>query len=144
MRPYYELRDGELVLDDSFIRGEAVRQASDPHFGEPPSRSSSHSRLAQLVNELHVRRKQAARRAQEQAKAARGEASQELGLSSGMYLDPSPREWEDAWRVTEAILARFKFEVAQDDADFFVVTVPNSISDTLSACSGLQLDAASA
>jgi hypothetical protein len=126
MRPYYELRNGELVLDDSFVRGRDFARRQKPTW-QLASSFASHVRLAQLVNEWQVRRKQAGRKAQEQAKAKRAGIGNEVGQSTGIYLDPPSREWEEAWRVTGAILARFAREVAKDGADFFVISLSNGI-----------------
>lgn len=124
MRPYFELRDGELVLDDSFVRGEQFVRRQTLAW-KIAAAVTSRSRLAQLANEFHVRRKQAARREKEQAKAA--VAGDELGTSHGIYLDPPPREWEDAWQITDAILGRFAQEVASDGAELFVAVLSNGI-----------------
>lgn len=124
MRPYFELRDGELVLDDSFARAEPYLRRQTLAW-KIAAAVSSRSRLAQLANEFHVRRKQAARRAKEQARTSRG--GDELGISSGVYSDPPPREWEEAWQVTDAILDRFARSVATDGGDFFVAVLSNGI-----------------
>ena len=124
MRPYFELRNGELVLDDSFARGESFRRRQTIAWKAAVT-ASNHSRLVQLANEFHVRRKQGARRAKEQAKASRN--GDELGLANSVYLDPPPPDFENAWQITDAILARFAREVASDGADFFVAVLSNGI-----------------
>jgi hypothetical protein len=125
MRPYFELRNGELVLDDSFLRSDEFLRRQTLAW-KIAAELSSRSRLLQLVNEFHVRRKQAARRAKEQ-KTKAALAGDELGLSNGVYLDPPPREWEDAWQITDAILGRFAREVASDGAQLFVAVLSNGI-----------------
>ena len=87
---------------------------------------SSRSRLLQLVNELRVRRNQAARRAERRARGTAA-AGEELGLSRAIYLEPPPREWEESWRVTDALIGRFAEVTERDGADFFVLGVSNGI-----------------
>jgi len=126
MRPYFELQSGELVLDDSFVRGDAFVRRQTLTW-KLASAVASRSRLVQLANEFHVRCKQAARRAQEQEQEKASADGDELGISNGVYLDPPPHEWEDAWQITEAILGRFAEEVAGDGAQFFVAVLSNGV-----------------
>ena len=69
-----------------------------------PPFGPSASRLVQLANEFHVRRKRAARAAKEQTKASPN--GDEAGVSNAVYLDPPPREWDEAWQLCEQALAR--------------------------------------
>jgi hypothetical protein len=125
-RPYYELRDGELVLDDGFLESDQFTRRQTLAWKGAVA-LLSRSRLAQLVNELHVRRKQAARKAEEDGKAELGNAGDGLAANRAVYLDPPPREWQDAWRVTDALLGRFAEDAANDGADFFVAALSEDI-----------------
>ncbi len=64
------------------------------------------------------------------AKARRqehGEAMEELGLDSAVYSPPRDREWADAWRVTEAMIAAMRDEAAAHGARFGVVLLTTGI-----------------
>ena len=124
MRPYFELRDGTLVLDDSFLRSDEFVRRQTVAWNIAVA-VASRSRLVQLVNEFHVRRKHTVRKAKERAKAP--PVGDELGISNGVYVEPPPRKWEDAWQVTDAILGRFAREVANDGAQLFVAVLSNGI-----------------
>ena len=125
MRPYYTLLDGALVLDDSFVRGrEFVRRQGS--MWQVSLAISSRSRLLQLVNELRVRHRHAARRADKRSRDA-AVPGEELGLSRAIYLEPPPPPWEESWNVTDALIGRFSEQVERDGADFFVFGVSNGI-----------------
>ena len=43
-----------------------------------------------------------------------------------IYLDPAPEEIEYSWRLTEAILKKFRDDVVRDGVEFHAVTIPSS------------------
>ena len=51
--------------------------------------------------------------------------SEELGADNLIYLEPNNAVWNDAWRVTEALLVQMRDEVKARDAKFVVVTLSN-------------------
>lgn len=126
MRPFYVLRDGELVLDDSFRDGRDYQQRQSPGWRLSVSLSEI-SRVVQILNE--ARNRLTARTRSRQATADRPEIGPggELGLSDAIYLESPPAEWEEAWRVVEALVARFDETVRADGASFFVMTLSNGI-----------------
>jgi hypothetical protein len=54
--------------------------------------------------------------------AARAE---ELGIDNLVYSEPSDAAWQEAWRVTEGLLAQMRDEVEGRNAKFLIVTLSN-------------------
>jgi len=52
-------------------------------------------------------------------------ASEPFFPGLGMYLEPAPPEWEDAWKLTAATYRRFAREVAADGARLVVAILPS-------------------
>ncbi len=51
--------------------------------------------------------------------------SEELGTDNLIYLEPNNAVWNDAWRVTEGLIAQMRDEVTKGGAKFVVVTLSN-------------------
>lgn len=127
--PYFVLKDGELVLDDSFLTP-TFKFKLDVKYGEI-SRLLNSLRIFQLVKE--------ARRALSTWGEAPGEAAQnplargnvpeglEDGLDHAIYAPPPNEAWDRAWRVTEALILAMAEEVHRRGADFWLVTLSNGI-----------------
>jgi hypothetical protein len=119
-RPFFELKDGDLALNSSFVES-----------SEYSSRSSlkwrltywllEHSRLAQLLNMARLRWKS------RPAAAAEGSAAlEEAGIDPDVYRLPVDEDWQAAWQITESLLAQLDREVRAAGAEFAVVTLSNS------------------
>lgn len=119
--PYFIYRNGELVLDESFL--------DSPQFRLRESRLNRllrwariHSRVAQVFYQ--------ATRAIEQRGAggpAREGAGEEAGLDIQVYREPRSQVWNEAWRVTEGLIVGMRSEVREKGAKFLVVTLSNGI-----------------
>jgi hypothetical protein len=130
--PYFVYRDGKLGIDDSFRETRAFRwrQSALNRLGRW---IRDHSRLIQAINQGHHGFKiwLAARRARNQP-ASQGEtdaaaASEELGIDNVVYREPGDQVWNDAWHVTEGLVAQMRDEVAAKGAKLLVVTLSNGI-----------------
>lgn len=121
-RPFFMLgADGALRIDDSFAASrEFRRQASLPF--QAARRLSDASRVLQLVR--HVRSLQGQGRAQA---AAAQDGGVEQGLEAMLLAPPRDPLWEDAWRITEALVERTRQLAERSGARFLVVTVPYAI-----------------
>ena len=115
-RPFFVLRDGALQLDDTFARS--------PSFISRTSRSAQwtraatdHSRVAQLGRAV----KEMPLVSHAQAKAGAGI---EQGLEASVLAPPRKPEWDEAWRVTEALIGKAAAYSKSHGAQFAVVTVP--------------------
>jgi hypothetical protein len=112
LKPYFVLRDGDLVLDDAFRREPAFlkRKSTLWRLGYA---LIDHSRVLQLLNEAKN-----SRRAGAIASAQGGEA----GLDDAPFLPNPPAPWDEAWAVTEAMLAAMHRESRDRGAAFWVAT----------------------
>ena len=116
-RPYYLVRDGELVLDDSF------RDLSLTNLYRRFSLTAIHySRTLEIINK--VRRNLAVRRLQE---TTRYTGESELGLRDEVFLPPANEAWNKAWIITEALIQRMAQEAASAGAEFTLATIPAAI-----------------
>ncbi len=151
--PYYTLRDNRLALDDSYRSSRSFRlRHSAP--GRAVARLRDGSRVIQAFHHTQYALKNylARRRARRPAppapttppdappaptaaaapRDARSPATpalnpDEVGVDNLIYRDPLDATWEDAWRVTEALLVAMRDEVEGRGAKFFVATLSNGI-----------------
>jgi hypothetical protein len=143
--PYFTLRDGRLVLDNSFRDARSFR-LRDSALNRAGRWLRDHLRFVQAVHLAQVAlksrldawrhgsgaqdsRKDAA--AQSPAPPAQqqqeGAPTDELGAANVIYREPSDDTWRDAWAVTEKLLATMNAEVKEHRARFYVVTLSNGI-----------------
>ncbi|MCA1615456.1 MAG: SGNH/GDSL hydrolase family protein [Acidobacteria bacterium] len=149
--PYFTLRDGRLALDDSFCGSRSFRlRHSAPGRAAAWLRDNSralqafHQAQYALKNYLARRRARQsappaqprpdARPAPPEARATRPAPAatpaldpDEVGVDNLVYRDPLDATWEDAWRVTEALLVAMRDEVEGRGARFYVATLSNGI-----------------
>ncbi len=145
--PYFVYQQNSLVLDESFkeSRAFAWRQKMISRFGRW---FRDHSRLVQATIEGHhaLKIRTASWRAQKsenrntkpvttpptpQGQPAQTEEllsrADELGVDNLIYLEPGNVEWNEAWRVTEGLIATMRDEVRTRGAQFVVVTLSNGV-----------------
>jgi len=139
--PYFVLREGKLVEDDSFLQNRTFRWRNSNlnHFG---SWCRDHLRLIQLVNQAHhgikaylaARRERASQSSPGGATKTNGDrpgdaatAAAELGVDNVIYREPSEPLWQDAWRLQESLLETMRDEVRNHGARFVLVTLSNGI-----------------
>jgi hypothetical protein len=112
LKPYFVLKDGELVLDDAFRRDPAFlkRKTLLWRLGYG---AIDHSRILQVLNQ-----------AKNAARAREMDAAQgaEAGLDDAPFLPNPPAPWDEAWAVTEAMLAAMHRESRERGAAFWVAT----------------------
>jgi lysophospholipase L1-like esterase len=145
--PYFVLRDGGLVLDDSFRTTKAFRLRNS-WLNRAGRWLRDNLRVIQAIHQtqhalkarLDARRARAAQTTQGQsnstaqtgaqqgaAEPASGAPGEEMGADNLIYRPPSDQVWQDAWRVTEALMLRMRDEVKSHGAQFVVVTLSNGI-----------------
>lgn len=145
--PYFVYDQDRLVLDASFqaSRTFAWRQGTMSRIGRW---FRDHSRLVQATIEGHhaLKIRTAAWRArksennnanaEQTSSGAQGPPAQtqdqlsradELGVDNLIYLEPGNADWNEAWRVTEGLIATMRGEVDARGAQFVVVTLSNGI-----------------
>lgn len=143
--PYFVYQDNHLILDDSFRTSPTFVWRQRP-ISSVGRWLRDHSRFVQAIVEGHhaLKIRAAAWRAQKTANTnpegiqpvVQGPATQkadqlsradELGVDNLIYLEPGNAEWNEAWRVTEGLIALMRDEVKTRGAQFIVVTLSNGI-----------------
>ncbi|HYE14322.1 MAG TPA: SGNH/GDSL hydrolase family protein [Pyrinomonadaceae bacterium] len=143
--PYFVLRGGQLVLDDSFRDAAAFRRRTSwlgrlgrwlharlrfvqaVHHAQAALKSRLAARRARRMMEEEERRK-AARPAQAAPPPQPAPRGGEFDLLVNMvYAEPRDETWREAWVVTEMLIAETRREVEARGARFVVATLSNPI-----------------
>jgi hypothetical protein len=139
--PYFVWRDGRLIEDDSFLQARTFQAQQTPLY-RLWIWLLDHSRIIQGISDVSrsVKIRLAERRArlsreQESRKTAPGglpgaapsTAGEELGVENQVYREPNDPVWNDAWNVTERLMATMRDEVQGKGASLFVVTLSSGI-----------------
>ncbi len=119
-RPFYDLVDGRLELDDSF-RDDADRRR----------RQESWTFRTKDGLIRHVRVISAVYRAKERIKewwqSPSAASVAESGLDAAVFGPPIDERWERAWMITEGVIGLMHDEVRARGAKFFVVELNNAV-----------------
>ena len=116
-RPFFiAAGDGTLKLDGSFVSGPDYRKLN----------SWSHETFRELSDRLHVL--QLARAAKNISFVSKAQADGvEQGLEPLVLAPPQDANWENAWRLTETLIAKIDESARRHGARFLVFTVPYAI-----------------
>jgi GDSL-like Lipase/Acylhydrolase family len=122
-RPFFVYDEhGALVLNDAFRALPGQEKRSSLAWSVLRS-ASDHSRVLQLVRAAT----QVQILSSAHAKEGKGVAGLEAGLEAEALLPPRDRDWQDAWRVTEGLIARTRDLAEQNGAKLLLVTVPYAV-----------------
>jgi hypothetical protein len=144
--PYFTLRDGQLVLDNSF-RDARSFQLRDSALNRTGRWLRDRLRFVQAVHLAQVAlksrldawrdRRRDAQDTQKESNAQppaptsapqqQGAPTDEFGAANVVYREPSDDTWRDAWAVTEKLVATMNAEVRGRGARFILVTLSNGI-----------------
>jgi hypothetical protein len=134
--PYFVYTDGRLTMDTSF------RETKTYHLRQSaPNRLAGwiqdRSRMIQLIISanrsfrywLAERR---ARREMAKSNEARGQVQgpvqgDEPGIQNAVYLQPNDPNWNEAWKVTEGLIALMRDEARKRNTRFAVATLSHGI-----------------
>lgn len=119
--PYFIERDGQLVLDESYLNSQTFRLRQST-LNRSLRWLRSYSRVAQAAFQAYYAISN--RAASEQKESAEG---LEQGLDAAVFHEPTDAAWNHAWRVTERLLVMMRAEVAHRGAKFLVVTLSSGI-----------------
>lgn len=120
--PYHVFQGDSLVLDTTFRASKGYR--SRALWTQRMLVLVRHSRLAQLVNRV---RRTSRKTEQRFTNRTPGE---EVGMRDEVHLPPATPEWEEAWRVTEALIRRMRDECRARGTPFAMVTLTRGIQVT--------------
>lgn len=115
-RPFFEVRDGKLVLDDSFAKKRSWKD-------ELARELAAESRILQVTYE--AKRDLRDLRGWAPETAQKDGASRELELNEYAYLPPETPAWKEAWQITEQLLLAINDESRKIGAKLLVVVMPN-------------------
>jgi len=127
MRPYFLLRDGKLILDDSFLSSRPYRLRQS-WFAKVLYKVIIYSRVLQVANEARYVVKTRLKERQRQRTRKDGtRAQQEYGLDDMIYKEPISNPWKEAWEITERLIVLMRDETLERGAKLLVVTLTNGI-----------------
>lgn len=124
------LRDSSRVIQafhhtqyalKNYLARRRARQSAPPPQTPPPD-----SRPAPAPSDTQVARP-AAQQPAATATATPALNPDEIGVDNLVYREPLDATWEEAWRVTEALLVAMRDEVEGRGAKFFVATLSNGV-----------------
>lgn len=109
-RPFFMLDErGVLRIDDSFATSPPFERRAQFRY-ELATEIADHSRILQVARK---------------GLPIVGDAHANQGSASQVLAPPRDRVWEEAWRVTEALIAKTRDYAARNGARLAVVTVPH-------------------
>jgi lysophospholipase L1-like esterase len=116
--PYFSLQHDELVLDDSFRNSPDLRPSA-MRWQNVRAKIVNHSLVVQLIySVLNTYRQRVT------AKNLGAKTTQQFpSLDDQMYLAPENTKLEEAWSVTEALLAETNREARAHGAEFWIVSL---------------------
>ncbi|MDR3638640.1 MAG: SGNH/GDSL hydrolase family protein [Isosphaeraceae bacterium] len=119
--PYYVLKDGALVLDDSFRN--TPRQGAERSWARRALRGViESSRLLQLVRQAWG---VAWSRSGNLSRASTGKEYTASWYQNPIYREPTSSDWAEAWEVTERLLLEMRDEARRHGVQFMVATLSN-------------------
>ena len=123
-RPFFSLKDNQLVLDNSFRETKPYLILSS-FYGKFFLKLSDYSRIAQLFREIYVKNY-----VKEQQQIKENKKKENEQLKNDLYthgaFNPKSEEWVNAWNVTEKIIIEINKEVTKKNKKFILATISAS------------------
>ena len=119
-RPYYVVKNGDLVLDNSFKTSKPYKILSSIP-GKIFIRISQYSIIAQLFIEAYVQSYFKFLKKKEKNKMKKTFNEQEIE-NSNLY-NPSDKNWSEAWLITEKIIKLINDDVKSKKKDFILISL---------------------
>ena len=141
--PYFKFEGDQIVLDDSFKGSKKYRKLSSWWFNAWIALHNS-SRFIQLAHHgqfafrtrmshmkelkrIEESKKQREDQSESKVPLTSSSATEHFGLENALYVPPDNVDWNEAWRLTEGMVALLKNEVEQQGAKFLMVSVSTDI-----------------
>ncbi len=126
--PYFSFQDGRLVLNDRQTRERWAAEQKKRIWGWGFSRwLRDNLRVLQILQQGIKTAAAWWARKPAQAQAQGAPSQGEAGLSDTIYRPPASPVWQEAWKVTEALLVLLRDEVTAQGARLFLVVLSNGI-----------------
>jgi hypothetical protein len=116
--PYFYVRDGQLVLDDSYLHTRSFRLKNGTAW-RIFIRLSDYLKTIQLLNKA----KNAWVLMREGTRTKQKNTQFDRGLYDEIYREPPDEDWREAWATTEKLIETMNQEVRAKGAKFLVVTL---------------------
>jgi hypothetical protein len=126
--PYFSFQDGELVLNDKHTQERWEKEQREKSWGGEFKRwREDNFRVFQVWREAHKLARTWWSQIQTRGQSDAAHQRPKAGLSNAVFRKPTEAVWQEAWKITEAVLLMMRDEIAQKGARFFVVVLTNSI-----------------
>jgi hypothetical protein len=130
--PFFVFQDGTLVLDDSRIkRAEKVWSFYETHrnwLGRFYIWRNDTFRILQLMDySWQTFQDWWSPKDSGGMLGSVRQGAVEPGIFTDIYREPTDADWNEAWKVTEAILLKMRDEIAKKSAQFYVVVLSNDV-----------------
>lgn len=124
--PYFTFQDGKLVLNDQHTRAKWDQEQKNKSWGGEFRRWRRDTfRVAQVVQQFQKVVKVWWAQIWRSGEAEAAFPGSEPGLNGTIYREPVTPVWQEAWKVTEALLLLMRDEVVARGARFNVVVLTN-------------------
>ncbi len=125
LKPFFIFKDGELVVDASFVDTDNYRSKLT-WWGKAYIKIKDHSRILQVLNIVQDAFNNSnggvSAEVVEEPLFSDGKHDRKLSWFYEIYKPPTDPEWQQAWQVTEKLISLMHDEVIAKKADFVVVT----------------------
>jgi len=126
MRPFFILRNGELVLDDSFRYSKEFKVKTSLAWRAILA-VAQYSRIVQLLNKARHNLGSTLRYVVLNAQLAKQDNDiHHEGYKEALF-EPINKVWAEAWLITEKLLLRMRDEIRQKGKKFIIVTLSTGI-----------------
>jgi lysophospholipase L1-like esterase len=120
LRPFFNVRDGNLVLDNSFLSN---REYLSLKSSFDKKKVFFDLRTFQLMRKL----KSVFEQWEGGQAGAAGNTNIEPGLDDSVFLAPTATVWKEAWQITERLIVATRDEVVAGGGRFLVLSIPIGI-----------------
>lgn len=121
VRPFFVLKGGELVEDDSFSRSDEFRRRTNAL-----RTVLDRLRFLRVVQAAYFAKDRLAASLEARA-AGPAQQTQEAGLDDPAYGEPRDEVWRAAWAVTDALVRKLAAEAHGRGAELAVVSISSGI-----------------
>jgi len=120
LRPFFDIQDGNLVLDNSFL--------SNREYLSLKSNFDKRKILFDLRTFQLMRKIKSVFEQWESVQAgATRDNIVEPGLDDSVFLAPKAKAWKEAWQITERLIVAIRDEVVAGGGRFLVLSIPIGI-----------------
>ncbi len=125
-RPFFELRDGELVPTGPLFDSPVTRAQCMMRFESRLRFDPRQSAVIRMIDDgwRAIKDRLPGKHRHHRHRDLEGS---ELGISDLIYQPPADPQWRDAWRVTEALIEQINREAKAHGAAFLAVTLTNGV-----------------